>query len=258
MRCVRPCEDAALPLIPYISMTMMKYASLACALVLGLTLAGAQTSAQLLDVNGSAGVDVNVYDTPGVDGEASTEATVEIDSAETNATSSSEVGVVTDFSFSKNDMIEGMDFAVTDSGSVRSSAGLESYAASSVRDDERLEEVAITDGRMDVEYRQDARFLWVIPASMRVKVAIAGDGDVSVRYPWYAFLMATRESRAELETRLEAEVTSIDASIAAAEQAELSGTVSGGIQTGSPDVRRWARILDRVHTSLSTSASAEG
>lgn len=239
-------------------MTMMKYASLSLALVLGLSFITAEAHAQLIDVNGSAGVNTTVTDTADVDADVSAGATADEGTASSDAEASSDAAVVADFSFSRDDINQDIDYTITDAGSVRSSAGLESYVAASVRDDERLESVAVADGRMDIRYRKNVKFLWVMPSSMRVDVAVANNGDVTVRYPWYSFLMATGESRAALEARLEAEVASIDSSAVMSEQTELSTTATAGIQTGGADVYRWARVLDRMHTVLSASGSVEG
>jgi len=238
---------------------MTKYVSLSlAALVLGFSLIGVEAHAQLLNANGSAGASVNVTDTVDADVDVSADTTADTDTSSTDEEANADAAVVADFSFTRDNLNQDTTYSVTDADFVRSSASLESYAATSVRDDERLESVAVAEGRMDMRYRKDAKFLWVIPASMKVDVAVAGDGDVTVRYPWYSFLMATGESRADLEARLESELASIDNSTASSEQAELSGTASAGVQANGADVRRWALILDRMHTALSASGSVEG
>lgn len=240
-------------------MTMKKYVSLSlAAFVLGFSLIGVEAHAQLLNANGTAGANTNITDTIDADVDVSADTAVDADTSSADEEASSDATVVADFSFTRDDLDQNTEYGVRDVDSIRSSAGLESYVAASVRDNERLESVAITDGRMDMRYRKDAKFLWVVPSSMTVDVEIANDGDVMVRYPWYSFLMASGESRADLEARLETEIVSISNSIAAREQAELSETATTGIKTDGADLRRWAHVLDRVYAALSVSGSVEG
>lgn len=77
-----------------------------------------------------------------------------------------------------------------------------------------------------------------------------------MRYPWYSFLVATDESRVDLEARLRGEVNAVEAGLAANAEATRSGTSQTGIQVGTDEVRRWARILDRLHAELSAEVTA--
>jgi hypothetical protein len=221
---------------------MMKYGSMALVLVLGSFYTSASVHAQLLDARSSTTVNASLIDTT-IDTSAavSTEATIGPDAALSSDT-------IIDFSLTKGDVSNDTEYTVTDAGSVRSAASLESYAASSVREDDRLESVAMTNDQITMQYRKDARALWVFPTSMQVEVTVAQDGAVSVRYPWYSFLLTDTESRTALEARLAAEVARVDESLAIDAQAELTGT-------DSTEIRRWTRVLSHVHASLSADAS---
>lgn len=159
-------------------------------------------------------------------------------------------------------MSEDTQYGVTESHEVRSVAGLESYAAASVRADERLDAVTVAEDQMHVTYRKEARFLGFIPGSVKTDVSVTADGQVTVDYPWYAFFFAKGESEDELAARIETDVMSIggasdDAS--AMMSATTTASASTGIQTGSDEVRYWAQVMERVHTALSaeTSVSAQ-
>lgn len=161
-----------------------------------------------------------------------------------------------DISFTRNSLEEGTTYNITDSARVRSASSLESYLGASVQNDERLTSVAISENQMDLTYKRDGRLLWIIPIQMGTDVSVSAEGAVTVRYPWYSFLVATDESRADLEARLAGEVASIEANLAANAEATLSGTSQSGLQIGSDEVRRWARILERIHAELAVEVTA--
>ena len=232
-------------------MIMMKHASLALLFVLGAALFGSSASAQLLDttgsvnVNGTTSADETVVDI-GTDASVDASATSTDDDTEEDSASSVQLSI------DRATLDVDTDYAVSDADFVRSAASLESYASATVRADERLESIEVADGRMDMTYRKEAKFLWLIPASMTVRVVVSEDGEVSVRYPWYSFLMQTEESRADLEARLAAEITDINASIETAGAAEARG----GIQANA-DIRRWARIIESAYVTVAGSARVD-
>lgn len=270
MRAVPWYMHAAGPLIPYIdNETMMKYASLA--LLLSLMLSGGSAHAQLLDasgaldVNGSASADTdgasvssdtNMHADAGADADTGTSTGSAGTDESGDVSGAMDLGSAIEFSIKRSDMDEDTDYAVTDASSVRSSASLESYAAATMHADERLESLEMNGSGMDMRYRKPARFLWIIPASLTARVSVDTDGDATVRYPWYSFLMATDESRADLEARIRAEITSIQDSMQVAADAEAAGTASTGLK-GDPEIRRWARIIESVYAAVSGAVRAD-
>lgn len=238
-------------------MNMMKHASLALTLVFGVTLFGASAFAQLLDSTGSVILnDSTTSNETSVD--AAVDASLEVGASATSTEDGEEADAGSSFSFSieRDAMDPNTDYAVTDADLVRSEASLESYASATVRADERLESLMVEDGRMDMTYRKDAKFLWFIPTSMHARVTVDANGEVSVRYPWYSFLMKVDESRADLEARLTSEIRDINNSIEIAADAELSGETSTGIQA-DPEVRRWARIIESAYVAVSGSTRVD-
>lgn len=230
--------------LPIDTILMMKYACLVLALALGLTVTGS-AHAQLLD----AGVNVNVTGSSSLNDEGVTndsgndpvsdlqdnngaDTTVSSDGAGVEVNTSSTLN----FRFERRDMDEKTDYAVTESYRVRSSAGLESYAATTVRDNEKVESIELGEGAMRLQYRKDARFLWLIPSTMKTTITVHADGSVEVRYPWYAFLMSTDESTDELAARIQGEIETI------------ASADTGESVTADPEeeVRRWARIMVKV------------
>lgn len=98
------------------------------------------------------------------------------------------------------------DASVTAADDVTDGESLASFVRARMQEDENLEGADFSDdAAMDVEYRTQARFLGVIPSSMRVHVIAHDDGTVSVAYPWYAFLMTGVTSHEDVEAMLSAE-----------------------------------------------------
>lgn len=236
----------------------MNQSAFALALSLGLVAAhGAQ--AQLLDASTGIRLETGTSIGTGAPAMPLLDATTSVD-ADVNgnagtglsgqATSTGTAGAALSFNFDRKGVAEGTQYSVDDASSVQTAAGLESYAASSVKDDERLQSAELSDGNLTVSYRTDAKLLGFIPASIKVTATVDADGNVSVRYPWYAFFMPTYESRADLETRLTKEQASIKDELAAA------GTLSVGGEA-SAEARAWALMLERLRSSLYATASAE-
>jgi hypothetical protein len=247
---------------------MKRYLS-SSALVLLFVLTGGAAHAQLLDTEGSLNADVNVTgEDASVDAGVSTDASVdqgagqdtEGEPAEQSEMPADESGSaldasgVLDFSFDRNDLDGETQYAVGSVEDVRTGASLEAYANSLARDDERVESVSVAADGTDVKYRLDARFLGFIPGSVTANVRVDADGSVSVRYPWYSFLMMTDESRADLEARLSAELAAIED--------DLNEEVSVGVGTNASlaapsDAYRRALVLERLRASLYAGSGAD-
>lgn len=235
---------------------MMKLSTLAIALALGLApLAGVQ--AQVLDAD--VGVDVGAG-TGGAQADVSADANADAGTAtDANATAESAAEIVVDpglsFRFGREDLDESTEYTVVAADSVRSAAALESYAAATVRNDARVESLALEDNRFEMAYRKPARFLWIIPASMTIRAETDAQGNVSVDYPWYAFLMSTGESRADLEARLAAEIEVLQNDTASAEVSATTTTTARMGISRDPEIGYWARVMDRTYTALAGEAT---
>lgn len=233
---------------------MMKLSTLAIALALGLA---PLAQAQVLDADvgvdvgagtGSAQVDVSA--------DANTDAGTD---TESGAAAESTAEIVVDsglnFRFGREDLDESTEYTVVAADSVRSAAALESYAAATVRNDARVESLALEDNRFEMAYRKPARFLWIIPASMTIRAETDAEGNVSVDYPWYSFLMSTGESRADLEARLAAEIEVLQNDTASAAVAATTTTTARTGIGRDPEIGYWARVMDRTYTALAGQAT---
>lgn len=236
----------------YSRMKIMNQGALALALSLGLFAAhGAQ--AQLLDASTGIRLETGTGMGTGTGAMPILSATTSVGAGagHTTATTTSDTasaGGSLGFSFARNDLA-GAEYSVTDATDVHTPAALEAYAGASMKDDNRLTSVSLDAGNLTVTYKTDAKFLGFIPASVTVTATVDADGAVTVKYPWYAFLMSTYENRTELEARLTKEQGAI--------RGEVMEPVASVGGEASLEARQWALMLERLRSSLYVTASAD-
>lgn len=112
---------------------------------------------------------------------------------------------------------------------------LKAFASSSLQNDENLEGMTFSDSSVDVAYKARGRFLAIIPVSLKAVAHVSANGDVSVRYPWYHFLV-TGENDSKLKTAIEGQI-----------QAMVNSDSNAGTRLTS---RQAAAIAARVHSVL--------
>ncbi len=83
---------------------------------------------------------------------------------------------------------------VTHPTEVNDNVDFHAYVESKVKEDKKIEEVAATKDEVKVEYKAKAKFLGFIPFTTTVKVVSDNEGNVTVSYPWYRFLIAVDNS----------------------------------------------------------------
>ncbi len=134
---------------------------------------------------------------------------------------------------------------------VETSSDLSAYASTVVNTDANVESAELSEEEVSVLYKQRARLFGFIPVFVPVKATVESNGDVSVKYPWYGFLVSKKE-RATLESQLSTAVT-----------ANANASLESGAELSS---KTQAWILDRIHAtlkqnldaSLQAEANAEG
>jgi len=232
---------------------MMKITYATFALLATFALVGTSVvNAQMLDASGAfnlnAGTNIGADESEtgvSTDVQATTSVTTGTEESSMMATGTemgtTEPSSLLSFSLSRSDVNDSTEYNIQDAVNVRTTAGLESYVGSSIRDDERLESAALENDSLEVTYKTDAKFLGFIPGSMNVTAVTSADGSVEVRYPWYAFLMSSYETRSELETRL------------TNEQASIRNEVSASTN----EAQQWAFMLERLRVSLYAGATAD-
>ncbi len=195
----------------------------AAALIAAFALA-APAFAQTIDLGAGAGAN-------GSSGNASTSANVDINVGDDTATSSDSTDTDSDTG------LTGSVSAVIDPLTVRTDADLETYAEATVSSDERVQDVNVSDDEVSIEYDERAHLFGIFPILVTATATVDAQGNVSVRYPWYRFLMSTEHEA------LEASAT-----------AEVRATLSEG---ASMDAQAKARALAALHRAMKAQFEAD-
>jgi len=142
---------------------------------------------------------------------------------------------------------------------VRTQADLNAYASSAVRADKNIDGVVLSDSGVMVRYMQPAKLFGFIPVSVTVTTEVDSQGTVSVKYPWYRFLVAVGDKE-ELETAIQ---TRVDNALQTHASATGQTTISGGL-TGSAvatttvmlDAKMKAQLLSEVRSVMKSAVEA--
>ncbi|MBU1293045.1 hypothetical protein KJ819_03215 [Patescibacteria group bacterium] len=239
----------------------MKYGTLALLCAFGVALSGGVIQAQTLNTGTSLDVNVGAdSDSTDVSGSVDTSTTAntsdEDTSTEDTSTTSAQAEGILNFSLVRDslDASASGDVMVQSASEVSSNDSFRAYAENSLKSDAQFEGVVMNENGMDITYMREARFLAVIPSQMSVRVHVDDNGAVSVKYPWYSFLMATGESQADLEARIASEIASVNNDASATASADMATESENSAMLES---QRWARILEKVQVALSANASAQ-
>lgn len=81
---------------------------------------------------------------------------------------------------------------------------LRAFALSSMRSDEDLNSISFESDTVTVVYNDEGRFIGFIPVTLTVKVSVDQNGDVTIDYPWYGFLVA--KDKADIDARVRAAI----------------------------------------------------
>ncbi len=145
--------------------------------------------------------------------------------------------------------------------SVQTTADLSAYVATQMKNDEQLAEVEASSDSIEVTYKESAKFLGFIPASLSATAVVDASGEVTVTRPWYRFLYSSVDS-ADLETKIQSRVNaalqsdtvvggnanasaSAEARFTAAEQAKLVAEIRAAME-------------EEFHAAANTDVSASG
>ena len=92
-------------------------------------------------------------------------------------------------------------------GDVRTFGDLRAFAKSTIEGDENVDELNFNSKKAEMSYRQEGRFLALLPVPMKVKITVYANGDVVVKYPWYSFL--TVDNQDEIEAKIKVAVDNV-------------------------------------------------
>lgn len=215
-------------------------------LMLALLLGVAGTAfAQNADVGAQidGAVDASVDDTvdASVDVSADADASVGNDSdtrtSDTNGDSDSVSVTGATFSLVRGDAAVDSASESASATNVTTNSDLEAYAASTLRANDSIEGVDVSNENVTVKFKEQVRLLGFIPMNMTSHVEVAQDGSVRIERPWYSFLAFG--ASAELSSDMEASIRNVI------------------VAEGGLTARAQAQVLNEVALALGGSASSD-
>ena len=129
--------------------------------------------------------------------------------------------------------------------SVRTDADLQAYVKGEIEADRGMQAVEVSDS-IAVDYAQRAKLFGFIPVTVTVTTVVDADGTVSVRYPWYGFLLAKASGDADLKAKIQSRVDSVRATSSAG--ADVSAEL---------DANAKARLINEVRSALKSALEAQ-
>lgn len=216
--------------------------------------------------NSTVGVDANVG--VGVGAGAGTEAsgtttggTGGSGSADANATLEANAAVTIEpMIITRAEVDAGTVQATASSPSaVRTQAALSGFVAAEMKADANISSVEAASNNVTITYKQPAKLLGFIPVTVNATATVDASGNVTVSYPWYAFLMATNKS--DLEARIQSQVSAdvdLDASANAEANADASASAEATAQAAAElSAEAQARIVAAVKAAMQAQLNAE-
>lgn len=199
------------------------------------------------NTNANVGVDVNVGANGNAGGSSTTSGGSAQGSADATATMETTAAIeIAPLIITRGDVDAGtVQATVSAPSSVKTRADLSGYVAGQMKADANLSSVEAASDNVAVMYKQHARLFGFIPVTVNATANVDASGNVTVSYPWYAFLMATNKS--DLEAKIQSRVTTdLNANVNA--QAEAATQLSADAQ---------AKVIAAVQAAMEAEFSAE-
>lgn len=142
---------------------------------------------------------------------------------------------------------------------VTTRAALSGYIAAEMKADKGISSVEAAADSVSLAYKQAAKLFGFIPVTVNATATVDASGNVTVSYPWYAFLMAT--NKADLEARIEERVeTALGANVSG--NASAQGTLAAnagknGIVSGNASATGTAQANANANATTTAEAAAQ-
>lgn len=117
-----------------------------------------------------------------------------------------------------------MDMAVK----VRTEHDFEDFVHHKAKSDEHLKNVEIKDGKIKVEYEEDAKLFGFIGTTINARATVDEKDNVEVSYPWYHIFMKKHVSKASLQSNI---ARAIAAERKAVKEGMATTTIEATIET---------------------------
>ena len=141
---------------------------------------------------------------------------------------------------------------MTSPSEVRTHADLSGYVAGQMKADSNISSVSAASDSVEMSYKQHAKLFGFIPVTVDAKATVDGSGNVSVSYPWYAFLMATNKS--DLEADIQSRV-STDLNVAVSSSGQASAESAARL-SADEQARVVAAVKAVMQAELNPTSSA--
>lgn len=177
----------------------------------------------------------------GVDVSVSSETTAESDAdasadAETGSSGGGTVIV-------NSDALADVAVTITSSAAVASKGDLDAYAKGVVKANTDVRDVTLSETEVSVSHREHARIFGIFPAKVFARTHVKSNGEVSVKFPWYAFAAG---KKAAIESKVKAAVKSSIPSVSA--NAEADAKLSSQAQ---------AQVLEKTVATMKAEFEAD-
>ncbi len=185
-------------------------------------------------VGADADIDVKVdASVKASDNSTSNSSDVEVQAGDVNGDGTADITGDPDFDLLRITRID-LDAGTVESNSVTSAnvktrADLSGFVAAQMKSDNNISAVESASDSVAVTYKQKARLFGFIPVTVNATANVDASGNVTLSFPWYAFLMAT--NKADLEANIQ---NRVDAALDANANANANATVGkNGVVSGN-------------------------
>lgn len=150
---------------------------------------------------------------------------------------------------SDDSVVEDVSLETPSFDEVRTEADLRGFIRQTSKEDARLKSVDIKEGKVEVEYDQDAKLFGFIKTTLRTHTSVDTNENVEVSYPWYHIFMKKEQSKATLQSE-------IARALAAERKMTAEGTSTTSAEASISAGVGIADIFDIITRTLRGSASA--
>jgi hypothetical protein len=144
---------------------------------------------------------------------------------------------VTNFKDSGSAMAGGsMGASMSDAAMVSTSDQLKTYAAGMMHSNANVESVQSSNSSVSMNYKESGKLFGFIPTMVKVRSTTDANGNVSLSYPWYHFLVSTNDStlKSDMESSIKSSVSgSASGTLSARMQAEFMADMATAFSSTS-------------------------
>ena len=145
--------------------------------------------------------------------------------------------------------------ASADASNVRSDADLSGFIAAQIKADTNVDAVQSTQDSVAVTYKVPAKLLGLFNVNVDATAVVNADGSVTVKNPWYGFLLSTNE---KINAHVESVVQNVLGAQAGGQLSGMASTTTSGnaMQSGNASATGTANAQGSAQANTHASAQA--